>query len=710
MPAVRRPLGERRDGRAVAGRRPDAAAGGRACGRSATSSMRATTSWSSSASRSTRSTPPRPRRPDHRPPATPGERLETLDHVVARPRPGDAPHRRSGRSDRRSPGVMGGADVRGGRRARPTSSSSRRSSIRSASAGRRSATPFAPRRACASRRARSRGSRGSAPTARPASSPSGPAATSRRARSTRTRSSRRRAHRRVPAGPRQPAARDDVRDRRAARRSSPGSGSRPRRPRPAPRVVVAAGPRPLEVDPATDEVIDATSRPGGATSRSRPTSPRRSSASAATSWSRPGSRTRRCRRTGLDPLEVRDAVRETLAGAGLTEVVTSALVSPRDRRTLPARSTTAPSTANRSSGAVGRPVTVTNPLSSQHSVLRQSLLGSLLEVVSTNLRHGRDDVAIFEIGKGYGATGDGTTHEWWRLGFALTGAGRAAGLEPAGAAVRPRRRQGPRRADLPPPRLRGAGLRAAHRRPEPPSRPGGPRRRGWRPRRPGRRAPSGDRRGARPAGRAGRRRRARDRGPRPVASCADVRTAAAVTPSRSVERDLAVVVPSRRVRSASSRPRSARHGGPLLRDVALFDIYRGRPLERTEKSLAYRLTLRDDERTLTEAEVDAPSPRSSPASRPTSGPASGPDRSPPDRTGPPQSGPDHRGMRRWPCDVRISLLPLRRSGTPVRGIAVKEHAWTSGHSSAGSTRSTCSSSCTSWRSSCSASPRARSAA
>ena len=87
---------------------------------------------------------------------------------------------------------------------------------------------------------------------------------------------------------------------------------------------------------------------------------------------------------------------------------------------------------------MGRAVAVTNPLSSQHSVLRQSVLGSVLEVVSTNLRYGREDVAIFEIGKGYGATDDGTTHEWWRLGFALTGAGRAARLEPAGAAVRPR--------------------------------------------------------------------------------------------------------------------------------------------------------------------------------------------------------------------------------------------------------------------------------
>ena len=45
------------------------------------------------------------------------------------------------------------------------------------------------------------------------------------------------------------------------------------------------------------------------------------------------------------------------------------------------------------------------------------------------------------------------------------------------------------------------------------------------------------------------------------------------------------------------RPRSA--------SVALFDIYRGPPLATDEKSLAYRLTFRADERTLTEAEIDA---------------------------------------------------------------------------------------------------------
>ena len=77
-------------------------------------------------------------------------------------------------------------------------------------------------------------------------------------------------------------------------------------------------------------------------------------------------------------------------------------------------------------------------------------------------------------------------------------------------------------------------------------------------------------------------------------------------PSRqpTVERDLAVIVDADRP-AAEVEAAIRRHGGPLLRDVALFDIYRGRPLAESDKSLAYRLTLRDDDRTLTEAELDA---------------------------------------------------------------------------------------------------------
>ena len=120
------------------------------------------------------------------------------------------------------------------------------------------------------------------------------------------------------------------------------------------------------------------------------------------------------------PLEVRDTIRETLAGAGLSEVVTHALVAPRLAEAF--RWESALPTVEGESPEGGRPILVTNPLSADHSVLRPALVGSLVQVVSTNLRHGVDDVAIFEIGKGYGAETDAVL-EWWRLGLAATGAG-----------------------------------------------------------------------------------------------------------------------------------------------------------------------------------------------------------------------------------------------------------------------------------------------
>jgi phenylalanyl-tRNA synthetase beta chain len=130
------------------------------------------------------------------------------------------------------------------------------------------------------------------------------------------------------------------------------------------------------------------------------------------------------------PLAARDAMREALVGGGLTEAVTYALVSPR---MLEAFTWTVPDRAAAGEAArEGTPITVTNPLSLDHSLLRQSLVGSLVEVVDSNARHGQGDVALFEIGKGYGRVGDGA-REWWRLGLALAGA-----LEPP-AWNRPRR-------------------------------------------------------------------------------------------------------------------------------------------------------------------------------------------------------------------------------------------------------------------------------
>ena len=367
------------------------------------------------------------------------------------------------------------------------------------------------------------------------------------------------------------------------------------------RVRVAAGPTPLDVDAGEDEVIDA----------------------AIPTWRRDliveadiAEEVIRVRGYDLvpastphtpmpsfrhDPLSVRKAVRETLVGAGLSEVVTFALVAPRLVERFPARDDGAPEREPEQRIA-GRPITVTNPLSSQHSVLRQSRIGSLLEVVSTNLRHGRDDIAIFEVGKGYGAPGDRPTHEWWRLGIAMTGAAqptawdrpmRPIDLEDAKGvlALLCRRLGFPAPAFVPivdDPNLhpgRAAGVTAG----------------GGLMGRVGELHPDAvaalDLRSERVyvaevavAGLAG-------------GQPADHRVTA---PSRqpSVERDLAVIV-------ADDRPASDveaaihRHGSRLLRGLTLFDVYRGRPLADTDKSLAYRLTLRDDDRTLTEAELDA---------------------------------------------------------------------------------------------------------
>ncbi|HET7028869.1 MAG TPA: phenylalanine--tRNA ligase subunit beta [Candidatus Limnocylindrales bacterium] len=303
------------------------------------------------------------------------------------------------------------------------------------------------------------------------------------------------------------------------------------------------------------------------------------------------------------PLGVRDAVRETLAGAGLTETVSHALVSPQLADRFEWTAEVEPVTGG--TPAIGRPIAVTNPLSADHSVLRRSVTGSLVEIVSTNVRRGRADVAIFEIGLGYGRDG-ATTREWTRLALALTGS-----LQP-GSWNRP-----PRDADLDDAkgvielvsRRLGFGAPAfAALMDEPLLHPG--RAATVDAARGGETVLSGvvgelhpavagdaDLRGARVivaeleiAGLAGGR-------------LADVRVGA---PSRhqASERDLAIVV-DERVRAADVAAAIRAAGGPHLRSVDLFDIYRGTPLAADQKSLAWRLVFQADDRTLTEAELES---------------------------------------------------------------------------------------------------------
>jgi phenylalanyl-tRNA synthetase beta chain len=245
-------------------------------------------------------------------------------------------------------------------------------------------------------------------------------------------------------------------------------------------------------------------------------------------------------------------------------------------------------------------------LSLDHAWLRQSLVGSLADAVSTNLRRGRADVAAFEVGKGYGRVGD-ASREWWRLGLALAGSfepaswnrpARAADIDDAKGVVELLARL-----------LRVRPPNYAALTDEPILHPG---------------------RSARVtalavdgtvaiSGLLG------ELHPR-LLDAWDLRTERLIVAELSisglgggglgvirsvppprfppVERDIALVV-GPDVTAAVVAATIEEAGGPLLQDSQLFDVYRGGTLAAGERSLAYRLHFGAADRTLTEDEVDA---------------------------------------------------------------------------------------------------------
>jgi phenylalanyl-tRNA synthetase beta chain len=66
-------------------------------------------------------------------------------------------------------------------------------------------------------------------------------------------------------------------------------------------------------------------------------------------------------------------------------------------------------------------VVLENPMSEEHSVLRTALAGSLLDAARHNTARGMPDLALFECGTVYRATGDQLPHEHRGLGAILTG-------------------------------------------------------------------------------------------------------------------------------------------------------------------------------------------------------------------------------------------------------------------------------------------------
>ncbi len=85
-----------------------------------------------------------------------------------------------------------------------------------------------------------------------------------------------------------------------------------------------------------------------------------------------------------------------------------------------------------------------------------------------------------------------------------------------------------------------------------------------------------------------------------------------VAKHQAVERDIAVLVPESVTHAALMSAVWVAPNGGLLRDATLFDIYRAKPAKDTdgvevqnlEKSMAVRLTLNSDDATLTEAQID----------------------------------------------------------------------------------------------------------
>ncbi len=71
----------------------------------------------------------------------------------------------------------------------------------------------------------------------------------------------------------------------------------------------------------------------------------------------------------------------------------------------------------------------------------------------------------------------------------------------------------------------------------------------------------------------------------------------------TVSRDLAIVC-NENVTVAEAEAVIRKSAGKLLRDVALFDIYRGANIGEGKKSLAFSLSLRSDDRTLTDADSE----------------------------------------------------------------------------------------------------------
>jgi phenylalanyl-tRNA synthetase beta chain len=290
-------------------------------------------------------------------------------------------------------------------------------------------------------------------------------------------------------------------------------------------------------------------------------------------------------------LEAEAAARDALIRAGLTEAITVSLITPRllDRLDLAADDPWR--------GAVA----ILNPLTADHTHLRTCLLPGLLEAVRVNVSRRRDAVQLFEIGRVFATTGGGSPDERTSLALAMRG-GWLQGIwdAPGGGGLSFYNLRGVVEA-------LGGELRVGSITVE----PGGPR---WlHPGRAGRLSVGGV-----PAGVLGELHpevAARFELPgRTYVAEVDLPVLldrAVLQPRftgvprfQAVRRDVAVIAPAS-LPNASVQAAMREAVGNLLESVELFDVYEGPPLEPGRRNLAYALSFRASDRTLTGEEVEA---------------------------------------------------------------------------------------------------------
>jgi len=282
-----------------------------------------------------------------------------------------------------------------------------------------------------------------------------------------------------------------------------------------------------------------------------------------------------------------DGVRQSLVRLGLSETVTRTLVAQELLKLFAGEEPP-------------RETRVDNPVSKEESVLRSSLLPGLLKTVSHNVRHGRQALRIFETGKVFDADGaGGRIRERYQAAVALGGerdpvfwghpTEKVDFFDLKGIAEGFLDLLGVDTVDYEcydtPWSARGTGLRFTS--------------------------------GGKQLGVLGVLCRAclDAVGIEEEVFCGvfdlEVLRSWAERPGKyrrltrfpGMRRDIAFVV-DERVSHSELVSCLSRAGGKLLESITLFDVYRGKPIPAGRKSLAYSLSFRSGERTLSDTEID----------------------------------------------------------------------------------------------------------